>query len=713
MRNVMLVIAGAAAGAALGLGGCGADPEPPPPPPPPPADCVLDAPAEKTPGFPFDPQMFRNDVWPVLAGSCLGGGCHDGPNGLGNFSVWPVSDDQCDFVNTFNQVAAKTDLINAAANSRVYVAVSGSKPGHVSLASKPDDLEILLDYVTDAYERQRRENPITVNFDFDRYQTAVDPLFEKNGCLISGCHDPGARGGGFFLDPDAAPGSDAMQANFEAVTRRVEVNSGKAGAAQSVIYVRTQKIHFNAGFTPGDAGTLLAWIEDALPDRPEPPATCADAGRFNASVFGAEIMPVLEGRVDLNDRDGGTSTGCTRSACHGAQRGAGTLFLDPAADPAENLERFACFVNLDQPSASAILACPLGLSSCPFGDDHPGGDIFSGVTDLNYQRVLSYLYAATSNSPLDFAFYARRIDPLFNDEDAVQDGATNQTCASVQGCHGVVSATQPPPNRSNFPIIAEATDEADLRLNYASASNFTHFPDPGQSALILYPTNEIANVDNPLGTGLRHPVTAFAIVDEETQLILEWAGGLRATAEGFLRHWLVAGDYQATNVTDEAIDGEDTLTPEIFDDARTGGRFNNGLWDGFFSAADFIDLNDPVQGFFVQGGQNRIVYAVAYVTNTSTRDIDAVFEVSSPNDVELTVGNGSGAIGRAGAGAVATARLPPYAANETDRYTRILIKVFQRPGDAQFGFDLRISDANGNLLQGNELLFKLSPDGSI
>jgi hypothetical protein len=711
MRNTMLVIAGAVGAAGLGLGGCGEEPQQPPPPPA--TECVLDAPAEKTPGYPFDPQMFREQVWPVLASSCAGSGCHDAPTGIGNFTVWPVSEDDCDFVDSFNQVAKQTDLLNAAANSRVYVAVAGSKPNHFALTSKPDDLKIILDYVTKAYETKQNDNPTKVVFDEAVYEAEIDPLFEKNGCLTSGCHDLDGSAGGFGLDPEATPGSDAMQANFDAVTKRTEVQSGKPGARQSVIFARTQNIHYNARFADDDADELLAWIEAALPDQPEPPSTCTDSARFNVNVFAAEIMPVLEGRVDLNDRDGGTSVGCTRSSCHGTPGAGGKLFLDPDAPAAENLERFACHVNLDQPSISAILACPLDLASCPTSGGHKGEDIFAGVSDLNYQRILSYLYAATSNSPLDFAFYARRIDPLFNDENAVQDGAIGLTCASTQGCHGVVSATQPPPNRSNFPIIAESFDEADLRLNYAAASNFTHFPQADQSALILYPTNEIANVDNPLGTGLDHPVVAFDIVDEEAALILEWAGGLRATADGFLRHWLVAGDYPATNVADEALADEAEITPEIFDDARVGGRFNNGLWDGFFSAADFIDLNDPNQGFFVQDGQNRVVYAVAYVTNTTTRDIRGVFEVSSPNDVEIQVGNSPGIIGRAGAGAVDSATLPPYAANDTDRYTRILIKVFQRPGDAQFGFELRISDDDGNLLQQNELLFKLSPDGSI
>ena len=44
-------------------------------------------------------------------------------------------------------------------------------------------------------------------------------------------------------------------------------------------------------------------------------------------------------------------------------------------------------------------------------------------SDLNYQRVLSYLYSAkTGATPLDFAFFARVVNVIFDDPAAVQGG---------------------------------------------------------------------------------------------------------------------------------------------------------------------------------------------------------------------------------------------------------------------------------------------------
>jgi hypothetical protein len=39
---------------------------------------------------------------------------------------------------------------------------------------------------------------------------------------------------------------------------------------------------------------------------------------------------------------------------------------------------------------SQVLLCPLGAEGC-VRQVHPGADVFSGVDDLNYQRLLSYL----------------------------------------------------------------------------------------------------------------------------------------------------------------------------------------------------------------------------------------------------------------------------------------------------------------------------------
>jgi hypothetical protein len=124
------------------------------------------------------------------------------------------------------------------------------------------------------------------------------------------------------------------------------------------------------------------------PDAAVPPATCADIDQFDLDVFADEIMPILTGAVDLND-PGGTSPGCTRGACHGTDRGPDALFLAESETAANNLSRFSCFVDLANPPASQVLVCPLNDPGCVLV--HPGADVFSGVDDLNYQRVLSYL----------------------------------------------------------------------------------------------------------------------------------------------------------------------------------------------------------------------------------------------------------------------------------------------------------------------------------
>ena len=134
------------------------------------------------------------------------------------------------------------------------------------------------------------------------------------------------------------------------------------------------------------------------PDASAPPAACADIDQFDLDVFANEIMPILTGDVDLNT-PGAVYTGCTREACHGLDRGPGTLFLDGTDTAANNLSRFVCFVDLDDPPASQILVCPLGDDGCTI-DPHPGADLFSGVDDLNYQRLLSYVTDSASAATL-------------------------------------------------------------------------------------------------------------------------------------------------------------------------------------------------------------------------------------------------------------------------------------------------------------------------
>lgn len=137
--------------------------------------------------------------------------------------------------------------------------------------------------------------------------------------------------------------------------------------------------------------------EGTPPDDPGSPISCA-VDQFDLVVFADEIMPVLTGDVDLNNPGAGYS-GCTREPCHGSNRGPGALFLDVSDTDANNLSRFACFVNLDDPPASQVLVCPLGEAGCRVYP-HPGADLFSGVEDLNYQRLLSYLMDSAAAATL-------------------------------------------------------------------------------------------------------------------------------------------------------------------------------------------------------------------------------------------------------------------------------------------------------------------------
>ena len=692
--------------------GCGSTP-----PFDPDAECTLHAELEARPGFPFDPRAFRDEVWPVLADTCAQSGCHLAPNAAGNFAIWPLSDDPCTFASSFNAVYGKTDFRNDPKNSRVYASVTGANPVHPPLTGAPS-LDVILDYVVSAraaYVAHFGETDPTLLFDAAVYATSIQPALDDAGCLAGGCHSDDSAAGGFGLHALPEADSAELADNLGRVVKLVDFSTGQAGAPLSRIYVRSIDGHRGVRLPDDDAEALLGWLRAGLPpgDQPPPPG-CTDAGSFNLAVFRDEIMPILRGDRDLNDPGSGrVTTGCTRGPCHGTERGPGTLYLPEDAPVEDNLQRFACFVDLANPSASQILVCPLDLPGCTLSP-HPGDDIYSGVKDRNYQRVLSYLYAsAREATPLDFAFFVRKISPMFNDPKAVQNGALGMSCADNRVCHGVQIIGDRPANYSNLPLIPETTLEEDLMLNFIAAANFAYFPEPAQSSLFLYPTNEIANLENPLATGLPHPGgRAFGPDAPEAALILEWAGGLRPDDAGYVRHWLVAGDFGASDVTDPKIVDESTMSPRLFELSGQSQTFNAGQWDGFFSDQSFIALDQPGQGFFRAVPFDRIVYAVTYVINTSPNDLPTVMRVSSPNDVEIYAGAEHN-LGRDGSGTSVTVTLPAYASSR--QLTRILVKVFQTSDDATFGFDLQLTDTAGNMITGatRELVFKLGPEGGI
>jgi len=685
-------------------------------------DCQIHSDGEKSPGYPFDLAMYGEAVLPLLVENCAAAGCHAPPSGQKGFTVWPAAAvGNCAYAQSFNSLAGFVDL-DSPKNSPIVIALDGDLPTH-PLSYPEDDprLATILAYVDDASARYLADGgsgstapPGASPFDYAVYQAAIQPTLdsaEGKGCAASACHGTGAG----TMRLVAQPGRDSaeMEANFIAVTRRMNLGSPKT----SLFYLKATTRHgagASAVVSQEQASAILAWITAAADAAGGQDPSCAPVDRFSLAVFSEEILPLLRGDVDFNDPGGGgggATTGCTRGPCHGTDRGPGILYLSPQLDPARNLANFACFVDLANPSGSEVLLCPLDDPRCR-RHPHPGQSVFGGADDLNYQRLLAYLYGSQLDAtPLDFAFFARRVNPIFNDLGAVEGGAQGRTCGDTVSCHGVSVAGQPPPNGSNFPILPNATDKARLTFNFASAASFANFVRPEESSLFLYPTNEIANVaDHPFATGLPHPGGAdFAIDSVQARTILKFAGGLRPDANGFVRDWLVAGDYPATALSDVTPVDELAGRPAIFDPSGAP-QFNGGQWDGLFSPGSTIDLDTAFPRAATSG---RVAYAVAYLTNTAPIDLTAQVVLTSSNPVRLFVGDALVAQSDGTGQISAIAQLPSFRSARTT--TRLLVKLLQRSTDDRFRFSLALEDELGNPMTAatGEIVVQLGPQGGI
>jgi hypothetical protein len=684
-------------------------------------ECQLDAEGERSPGYPYDLELFASEVLPAITGSCATAGCHAAPAGQGNFTLWATAaPGNCDYAKTFNSIANRVDL-SKPQNSSLLASINGANAAHpLKYVAGDPVLDTLTAYVSDASQRYLSDGgggdtapPGASPFDYAVFQNQIQPILDTSGgvgCATSGCHGTGA--GTFTLAPTPQPNSPEMEANFLAVTGRANLGD----APKSVIYLQATTAHGGGGSTvvsDQEAATLLAWIQaavEAAGDSGDDANNCPPIDRFNLGVFRDEIMPILSGELDLNGNGAGGGTGCTAGPCHGTVRGPGTLSLDLAASPEDNLQNFACFVNLTTPAASEILACPLNQPGCR-RYPHPGQAVFGGADDLNYQRLLAYLYGSRLDAtPLDYAFFVRQINPIFSDPQAVAVGVDGRTCAD-SACHGVALAGQAAPNGSNFPIIASASDDARLSLNYVASASFVNFLDPDASSLFLYPTNEIANVaDHPLATGLPHPGGAsFAVDSSQARAILTWAAGLRPDADGFQRNWLVAGDFAATQLSDLTVVNEAGVQPSIFD--PSGGSFNAGQWDGLFAGDPLVDLN---AAFPRPQGSSRVAYAVAYLVNLTPLELQVQLQLDTDNPARVYVGNALAAQDDDGGGTSAIVTLPPYYG--PDRVAvRVLIKLLQRPGDPDLAFSARLTDLLGTPLTDTtgEVVITLAPNGGI
>jgi hypothetical protein len=674
--------------------------------------CQLDSKNEKSPGYPYDVAKFTSDVLPVVAKSCGAVGCHAAPAGNGGFIVWAdAKAGDCNFAKTFNNVTTKLDLTTPV-NSPLITAVTGGVAGHpFTFPANDPGLTTLQGFVSAAATQFAADGGgVTAPagpspFNATVYQSTIQPMFES--CAVSGCHGTGA--GGFTLKP--SPGSADLATNFVNVTSLANL----ANPASSLIYVQATTIHdggLSKAIDSTQAQALLAWITDAKANAgSNPNPTCAPVSKFNAGTFESQVLPILSGALDLNQPGGvGRGAGCMSTACHGVDRGPGKLSLVATSDTATLLQNFACFVNLSAPSTSEALGCPSNIGNCRV-NPHPGQDVLQGANDLNYQALLAFIFGAkTDVSPLDFAFFVRKINPIFDNVASVQGGALGITCADNRACHGVSVAGQAPPNGSDFPILTNASGLDRLTVNFVSATGFVNFLNPNESSLSLYPTNEIADrANHPFATGIDHPGGLdFAVDSAENQAITLWAAGLRPDGQGFQRNWLVVGDFPATQISDQTIIDEPSVTPQIFDSG--GGSFNIGQWDGLFSNSATVDLN---QSFPRAATGGRVGYAVSYVLNTVPRQIQAQLAIVTNNPVRVYIDGLLVAQNDQSGGTTAFMNLAPSGGKS--KPTRVLIKVLQRANDAQFAFTAQLKDQNGVLLTDatRELVFTLGLNGGI
>lgn len=676
--------------------------------------CQIQGASEPFPGYPFEYQTFKDTIYPALVSDCGSSGCHGAPTGQGGYNVFGDGD-TCPDAQSFNAFKAYSDYASASAasGSRMVAAVDGTLPAHVA---KDALIPTFTDFVEKGIARYQEDSgggkqPPYNYFDAGEYASKIQPMLE--GCLVGGaCHGVDSGSGRVYLaTANAAAGTAELTDNIKAVVALVDINKT---AIDSTFYKKSTDGHLS--LTVSDPATLEAWIQAGIDNIPPDnggggePIGCEDPSRFNEGVFRDEIMPMLLGEVDYNDIDGNrTTVGCLRSECHALDRGPGKFYIDLTAPTSEQIEAFSCFVNLENPSRSQVLLCPLQEAGCVAPGTHPGEDVFADVQDLNYQKVVAYLYAtANGATPLDFAFFARKINTIYNDENAVDDGNVGLTCASA-GCHNSPFAGQVD-NGSNFGIIPEAFQERELFLNYVQSANFTFFPQADQSSLFLYPTNEIANTDNPLATGIDHPGGLCFDVDSQFALdVLKFAGGIRPNADGFLQDMLVAGVFAASDIDQESISDEANMTPRIFERSGAGQQFNGGEWDGFFSNNNEIDF---LEAFELEADEVDGVnaYAVAYVLNTEFRALKVRAQVNSENDIQLYFGNGEDQANNGNPAAV-TFELPPFGGTEP-AVTPIIVKLFKDAADQTFSFNIQFEDDNGNVLNDadKKLVFTLSAE---
>jgi hypothetical protein len=694
-------------------------------------DCALDggdAENERSPGYPYDFEAFKSDIAPLLVADCTGGGCHaDGPaSGSGGFTVFAgTAGAGCADVLTFKEFRDEVDLTLPAASRMIFALEGGELTGDVphplDYTAAPGGqarLDAVAAFIDGAHEACVAGGGCSPEvrdfFDDQAFQTGIQPGLDAAGCAASAaCHALPDGQRGFALPASPAADSPEMEAAYQAVKSRVSLDA-EPGA--TLLYAKATRPH-GGGSTPVDADTdaaLVAWIEAAIAVHGEADDLgCASPARLDLGVFRDEILPILTGDVNLNDPGGQSlATGCTRGPCHGQPRPGG-LTLIPTDPPETQLANFACFVSLISPVSSQVLVCPRDVPGCVVSP-HPGARLLVGVEDLNYQRLLSFLFSSVTDvTPIDFAFFARRINPMFDNRGAVEDGAQHRSCADTLQCHGVAAAGGAPPNGANLGIIPGAGDDLyRLGANFIEASAFINFFSPDQSSLFLYPTDEIADLDNPVATGFHHPGGADFTPDSAfARDILTFARGLRPDSGGFQRYWLVAGDYPAaSSIFEETPVDEESVRPALLDEC--GGLSHGGRWDALFADGETVDVGEFLGG---EVGSGRIAYAASYLYNATLNDLEVDVEVSADSEARVSVGDAEARVA-AGGTIVLPVVIPSSRASDSPTGMRVLVKLLERPEDGGMRFRVRLLHGDSDRPFDDvrtELFIKLGPRGGV
>ncbi len=659
---------------------------------------------EENPGFPFNLTKYEGEVLPALKTNCAS--CHDaGGEGVATFQTWAAdaAKGNCAYVDTFENVKAAS---NTTTPDQSQIVLARDSADHTTVAAESWD--VLLAFITDANATCVAgggcvPGTVTGVFNEETFNTVIQPALDAaggTGCAVAGCHLAPDGSNGFNLNPAPDEGSAELKANFDAVTSAKYANLA-GEPAQALIYVQATTLHGNNASTQIDdaaAQTMLQWITDAKAlseEVPPPPTNCSDATLLDLRVWGQEILPMLRGEVNYNDQnDDNILTGCTRGPCHGQLR---PNSFDLVGTDEETLEKFACFIDLTSPSRSQVLLCPSN-QGCRVGQ-HPGGELFVNANDINYQKLLSFLFASVADrSPIDFPQFARTINPLFDDEAACDDELANITCANTGACHGCNVAGCVPPNNSDFGLLPNAgTNVNTLRTNYASAHNFVSFGVPESSSLFIYPTNTIADVDDPVfgdfATGIAHGAgQCFAQDSVQAAAVLAWAEGLRPDDDGFLTNFLVTGAFATVDPDDEKLFNEDSIRPQIFDESN-GEDVEQ--WDFFTSPQQVVDLGAFLDGLGGAVGQGRTAYAAAYLMNTTGVPLLVQLNIATDNEIELYFGDVRASSPAGGGNLSGTLTIPPYSPDV--EVPIILMRVHQAVDDAAMAFTAQIVDADNNV----------------